>query len=173
MMESEFLSIGETPERIELFDGSLHVTPAPTPRHQHTSNGLHSALGPAAHRAGLHVLEAVNVRVGPDRIPIPDLVITGEIDFDELVIDASAIRLVCEILSPSNADTDRVLKMHYYAAAGIPWFLVVDPQDGILQLFALDGSAYRQHATGSPGVPLQLTDPVVATIDSERLLPPR
>ncbi|MEU4687512.1 Uma2 family endonuclease [Actinoplanes sp. NPDC023714] len=171
--ETEFLSIGDTPERIELFDGSLHVTPAPTPRHQYISSELHAVLKSAAHRAGLYVLDAVNVRVGPDRIPIPDLVITGEIDFDELVVDASAVRLVCEILSPTNGTTDRVLKMHYYAAAGIPWYLLVDPHEGTLQLFALDGSTYREHAAGAPGDPLRLGDPVAVTIDPERLLPPR
>ncbi|WP_433827226.1 Uma2 family endonuclease [Actinoplanes sp. CA-015351] len=171
--ESEFLSIGETPERIELFDGSLHVTPSPTPRHQRISTRLAIMLTPVVESAGLLLHEAVNVRVGPGRIPIPDLVITADIDFDQLVVDASAVRLVCEILSPSNGDTNRVLKMHYYAAAGIPWYLLVDPRDGTLQLFALDGSVYREHAAGAPGSPLQLTEPVAVTIDPAELLPPR
>src|SRR5690349_21786172 len=75
LTEPEFLAIGETPERIELFDGSLHVTPAPTPRHQRLSSRLLMMFTPAAEQAGLHVHEAVNVRLRPDRIPIPDLVV--------------------------------------------------------------------------------------------------
>jgi Uma2 family endonuclease len=173
LTESEFLALGETPERVELFDGSLHVTPAPTPRHQRISRRLANAFDRGADAAGLHVLEAVNVRLRPDRIPIPDLVITSDIDFDELVIDATAVRLICEILSPSNASTDKVLKMHYYASAGIRWYLVVEPDTGALHLYELAGTTYVEHSVAKVGDILELTDPVVASIDPAELLPPK
>ena len=172
MSEQQFLALGETPERIELFDGSLHVTPAPTPRHQRMSFELAVVLRPAAQRAGLHTLEAVNVRLRPDRIPIPDLVITSDIDFDELVIDASAVRLVCEVISPSNAATDKVLKMHYYAAAGIPWYLLVEQDTGTLRLFELSGDKYVEHSSAKVGQTLEMTAPISVVIDPRELLPP-
>ncbi|MEU4559766.1 Uma2 family endonuclease [Actinoplanes sp. NPDC023936] len=171
--EAEFLALGETRERIELFDGTLHLAPALTPRHQHFTSALVAALVSATPHTGIQVLRAVNVRVGPDRIAIPDLVVTEEIDLDELVVDASAVRLVCEILSPSNGDTDKVLKRHYYATAGIPWYLLGDPVTGTLRLFALDGSAYSEVQVATPGTPLRLTEPVAVTIDPGQLLPPR
>jgi Uma2 family endonuclease len=94
-------------------------------------------------------------------------VVVEPIDPLEPVIDASAVRLVAEIVSPSNAATDRVLKTHYYADAGIPWYLLVEPDDGTitLRLFALDGDHYVPAGTGRPGAPLALTGPVVVTID--------
>ncbi|MFD0972184.1 Uma2 family endonuclease [Plantactinospora endophytica] len=171
--EAEYLAFGETRDRVELFDGSLHVTPAPTPRHQHISRRLGNALEHGAEAAGLHVLEAVNVRLRPGRIPIPDLVVTGEIDFDESVVDGSAVRLVCEISSPGNAATDKVLKMHYYATARIPWYLLVEQETGTLRLHRLDGGHYVEHAVAKPGDTLQLTEPVVAEIRPEDLLPGR
>ena len=172
MSEQEFLNIGETPERIELFDGGLHVTPSPTPRHQMISRRLANALDAGAQAAGLQVLEAVNVRLAPSRIPIPDLAVTGDIDLDELVIDARDVHLVCEILSPSNQATDKVLKMHYYAAAGIAWYLLVDPSARSLHLYRLAGKGYVEHAAGKEGDALRLIEPFVATLDPAVLLPP-
>jgi Uma2 family endonuclease len=171
--EDEFLALGETPERVELFDGSLYVTPAPTPRHQHMSSELLIALRPAARAAGMHVLEAVNVRLRPGRMPIPDLVIAQDIDFDELIVDASSVRLVCEIISPSNAAADRVLKMHYYAAAGIAWYLLVEQQTGALHLYELLGEHYVERSVTNPGETLHLSAPVTADLTPELLLPPR
>jgi Uma2 family endonuclease len=168
--EEKWLALGETKPRIELFDGSLLVSPAPTYRHQHISRRLANALEPGAEAAGLEVYEAVNLRLKPGRIPIPDLVIVTAVDQDQLIINATLCRLICEIISPSNPATDRVLKMHYYAEAGIPWYLLVDPEPEItLRLYRLDGQRYVEHAVGRPGDPLTLTEPIEATVDPATL----
>jgi Uma2 family endonuclease len=172
MTEEEFLALGETSERIELFDGSLFVTPAPTPRHQFISRRLANALDVGADAAGLHVSEAVNVRLRHGRIPIPDVVVTTMIDFSEPVIDAEAVRLVCEIVSPANASADKVLKMHYYATAGIEWYLLVEQETGALHLYELSGGEYVQHAVAEPGQVLRMTEPLTADLHPEALLPP-
>ncbi|GAB3953929.1 Uma2 family endonuclease [Micromonospora vulcania] len=168
--EEEFLALGETQDRVELFDWSLHVTPGPTPRHQRVSRKLGNILEAAAEPAGLELLEAVNVRLRPGRIPIPDLVVTNPIDLDELTIEAADVRLVCEIISPSNASTDKVLKMHYYAAAGIGWYLLVEQGTGEMRLYRRQGGHYVETATTKRGEVLELTEPVRATIRPEDLV---
>jgi Uma2 family endonuclease len=131
---------------------------------------LANALEPGAEAAGLEVYEAINLRLKPGRIPIPDLVIVDPVDRDELIIDSVACRLVCEIVSPSNPATDRVLKMHYYAEASIPWYLLVDPEPELtLRLYRAEGRKYLEYATGRPGEPLKLTDPVHVTLDPATL----
>lgn len=171
--EEDWLALGESNDRIELFDGSLHVAAAPTPRHQMISGELFLALRAGAAQAGLLVLEAINLRLRPGRIPIPDLVITEPIDLDEAIVDAASVRLVCEIISPSNAATDKVLKMHYYATAGILWYLLVEQDTGTLHLYRLDGETYREHTVVKAGDVLRLTEPVVAEIDPAALVPGR
>ena len=99
--------------------------------------------------------------------------VTSEIDLDELIIDAAAVLLVCEIVSPSNAATDKVLKMHYYAASGIPWYLVIEQGSATFRLFRLDGDVYAEHARAQPGEALVLTEPVAVTLYPQELLPGR
>ena len=169
--EAEFLAIGETPEHIELFDGSLHVSPGPTPRHQKVSRWLANALEAGANAVGLQVLAPLNVRLRPERISISEVVaVSTAVDLDELIIDAADVSLVSAILPPSNSATDNVLKMHYYAAAGIPWYLIADPVHGVFHLHRLVGGTYATYSVGKDGEVLQLTEPVVATLDLAELL---
>jgi len=163
--EEEFFALGETGSRVELFDGSLLVSPAPTVRHQVLARRLANVLEPAALEAGLDVYLGINVRLAPGQVPIPDLVLARPpADLSTLVVEARDIALVCEITS-TNAATDRVLKKHYYANAGIPWYLLVDPRGPVLDLFRLDGDKYVDEARATPGERLLLTAPVVTELD--------
>jgi Uma2 family endonuclease len=84
---------------------------------------------------------------------------------DTLVAEAAEVGLVCEISSPSNAAHDRVMKMHAYAAAEIPWYLLVDPQPLALHLYRLGGDEYVEEAHVVGGEPLLFTDPIVTELD--------
>ena len=62
--------------------------------------------------------------------------------------------------------------MHYYAAAGIAWYLLVEPRDRSLHLYRLVENTYVEHAVSKAGEVLRLTEPVVAVLDPAVLLPP-
>ena len=62
---------------------------------------------------------------------------------------------VCEILFPSTARDDRVVKMPIYARAGVGHIWLLDPELRTLEVYALESERWvLLEATGtSPGLP--------------------
>jgi Uma2 family endonuclease len=169
--EEEFLALPDEGQRHELLDGSLLVTPAPSSEHQQVARRLANAIE-AASPDGWEVVEAVNVRVAPSRILIPDVVVTRRAG-DTLVYEAADVALVAEVVSPSTLATDRVLKPELYAAAGIGWCLRVEltaPSSPELIAYRLAGRAYVEHGRARPGRTLVLPGPIELEIDPGALL---
>jgi Uma2 family endonuclease len=169
--EEDYFRLGETGDRIELFDGSLIVSPAPSKRHQRLSWRLAYAMMTSAEAAGLAVYEAVNVRLQTGRIAIPEVVV-ADTDDEGATVETVEVRLIGEVVSPGNAATDRVLKMNLYAAAGIEWYLLAEhksPRQVALRLLRLEGEHYVERAVADSGETPRLPEPFPVLLDSGTL----
>lgn len=163
--EQDYLALPED-RRIELLDGGLLMSPSAGSRHQRLSFQLCYVLGRAA-PSGLEVLEAINVRVAPGRILIPDLVVVTKPGLDLTVWDPAEVAMVVEIVSSGSIATDRAIKPQLYSAAGIEHYLRIE-----LNGPGPSGAAYRlrrghyvEVASSKSGQVLRLTEPFGVDLD--------
>jgi Uma2 family endonuclease len=98
---------------------------------------------------------------------VPDLFVmplTGFQSHPKYLVPAD-VRLVVEVLSEHNRGRDLVLKRHYYAAAGIPSYWVVDPFERTLTVLTLAGTAYQEKAVVAAGTAWATDEPVPLKLD--------
>ena len=157
-------------ERLELIEGELFVTPAPSLGHQDVSANLHVWLRRDIVEPGLgRVYYApVDVRLAENTIVQPDLVVVLN---DRLGILTrprieGAPSLVIEIVSPSTT-YDRVTKRSVYARVGVPEYWLVDFEAWTVTVFSdpSDGRYQRETEYGDtavsatiPGLTVDLAD---------------
>jgi Uma2 family endonuclease len=154
-------------QRVELIDGTLVVSPSPTPTHQRVLQLLIVALLNTV-PPELEVLPGVNAVLGQQRrLLIPDLVVTNRPGHTDLYFTGDQIVLAAEILSPSTRAYDRILKRQLYAEAGIGYYLVVDPAPAtppLATLLRLDGEDYREDVRSTDGL-LRIERPFPIEVD--------
>ncbi len=88
----------------------------------------------------------LRVRVAPDRFREPDLVLLLDVN-DPRNQNAYWLGadLVVEIVSPNHVERDTVLKRGDYAAAGIPEYWIVHPEEATITVLQLEDGAYVTH----------------------------
>ena len=158
-------------ERLELIEGELFVTPAPSLGHQDVSGNLYSFFRRTIvePRLGRVYFAPVDVRLAETTIVQPDLVVVLTDRLQTLTrprIEGTP-SLVVEIVSPSTTTDDRVTKRGVYAQYGVPEYWLVDyeawtvtvfsdPRDGRYQL----ETEYGDTAVSAtiPGLSVDLAD---------------
>jgi len=66
--------------------------------------------------------------------------------------------LLVEVTSPHTEARDRGAKMDDYAAAGVEWYWIIDPDSGLVEEFQLSEEAlYRRTRAAGPGTPFRPT----------------
>jgi Uma2 family endonuclease len=156
--------------RWELINGVAYdMTPAPNLEHQRVSMHLAAALFAALEEAkGTHQKGACEVFAAPvdvylgESVLQPDLVLVCDPAKKSLRGIEGAPDLVVEILSPSTASKDTVRKRWVYEAAGVPEYLIVDPDERLGLLLRLQGGRYEEAARVEWGTVVALLNGALA-----------
>ena len=121
----------------EVWDGVLHMNPAPSGRHADIAQQIAELLGPAARKAGLVPMLSIFNLGEPGNYRVPDGGLHRDRE-DRVYYQTAA--LVVEIVSPDDETWE---KLPFYAAHGVDEVLVVDPQERTVQWFALADERYQ------------------------------
>lgn len=104
----------------------------------------------------------------PSGLVVPDLVVAdaGATAQDSVSIDAEAVRLVVELVSPGNKTMDRKFKPMLYAEAAIPhfWRLEFDPAPRLI-VHELNAGRYTETGVALAGATTQIDTPFPVSID--------
>jgi len=143
--EEDYFRLPETNKMIELSEGRLIISPAPTPRHQRISMSLSLSFASyvRSNNLGEVVAAPIDVRLREGIIRKPDLAFMKNEHLDRIEKGLWNVPdLVMEILSESNIEEDRKHKFRQYQKAGIPEYWIVDPFQQTVEVFTLENKAY-------------------------------
>ena len=137
-------------KRYELVEGEMHMIAAPTTEHQRISFNLTVAIGTHVREQSLGSLFVAPTDVVLSRRDViqPDILFVSkdrEMIITETHIDGPP-DLVIEILSPSTASLDQLVKRQLYARHGVREFCLVSPEASTIEVLELYEGAYRRHA---------------------------
>lgn len=138
--------------RYELIDGAAYLmAPAPTLDHQDIAGEIYRQLGNILQGKSCRAFIApVDVRLPKaqegdehiDTVVQPDVLVVC----DPSKLDRRGVRgapdLVVEVLSPSTASHDQLLKRRVYEQAGVPEYWLVHPTDRMVSIYRLVNGEY-------------------------------
>lgn len=156
--------------RVEILGGSLVKSTPPGGKHAGTIRRLRVQLEPALPAAlAAYEMSSVLMPEDPDDYAPPGLaVLPVEWDEDDAwLADPGDVVLAVEVISQSEKAKDITDKNGWYARAGVPLLLVLDPRSGKWALHSLpkDGE-YRGQVHGVYGEPVELPAPLPARLDT-------
>jgi Uma2 family endonuclease len=116
----------------EVWEGVLHMAPAPRDAHADISQQLAELLGPSARGVGLFPTIAEFNLGSPENYRVPDGGLHRRRTWGTY---ASTAALVVEIISPGDEAWE---KLPFYAALQVDELLVIDPDEHRVHWLALD-----------------------------------
>lgn len=157
--------------RYELIDGSLIVTPAPSPEHQDAVLELTVLLRSACPPEMKVFVSPLDVVLAEDSVVRPDVVVAHRADVEGRVLGAPPL-LAVEVVSPSTRSIDLLLKKSRYEFAGTSsyWVIDPDPYERSLICWDLEDGEYVEVARVVGDTTVDLERPFPISLSPARIL---
>ena len=167
-------------DRTEVVDGELWTAPSPLPRHGHIEGALSFSVGgpfqyDARGPGGWWIVPEVDVELTPHDVVRPDLSGWRRERMPRFPSERPVRTVpdwVCEIVSPSSARMDRLVKPSLYLRTGVPHLWLVDPDARILEAFEAKAGAWLRLGGWSDGDGARIAPFDAIELDVGRLFPP-
>src|SRR5690349_9512811 len=145
--------------RVELIDGTLVIGPGPTADAERAIARTRSALSEAL-PDGLCVVGPVPLRMGPDCVLVPDLVVMRAPSDDsdpepDAVVDGQEVLMVVEVVGAEHGAVDRTFKPLVYARARLPYLLLVDREAPFASASMVISGRYHEYARAADELELE------------------
>lgn len=156
----DYAAIPPDGRRYEILEGDVHVTPAPSPRHQWSSKKLERQLEEYFEARGLgRVFNApIDVILTAHDVVQPDLVVVTDLGQISARGIEGAPALLVEVLSPTTVTYDRATRSRRYAALGVPHLWFLDPQAHRLECFRQERQTWQLVLEGEADQSLEHPD---------------
>ncbi|MFI1379116.1 Uma2 family endonuclease [Embleya sp. NPDC020886] len=169
---AEFFALSErlTNDRVEFIDGNINVAPPPDGDHETIVDQLRLQMLGSAIALSASGNKGLALPGGDFVVPDATYVARGGLRHAPSWMPPDDVLLVVEVTS-SDPTRDRMKKYRAYALAGIPFYLLVDRQNGKVILFSdPERDAYAGRNEVAFGKKLALPAPFALTIDTADLV---
>ncbi len=157
--------------KVEVFHGSLILSPHAGVDHQIVAAQLLHRLRPAARQVGFRAYPEVNVIDGDD-LYIPDLSVFRKSGAGQASMDIADAVMLVEIVSDGHRPKDVIDRPRVYAAAKVPWFMRIEFRRRVpaIVLHELIDGEYEPVLACAAGTTFAMTEPFPFSIDPGELL---
>jgi len=127
----------------EIIDGFPYaMSPKPMIKHQQVSGNIYSELRTKNSCEKCLVAIEIDYKVSEDTVVSPDVLVACGDDLGDKYLKKTP-QIVFEILSPSTQRKDRNEKYKLYEGEGITYYVIVDSQTKIAEIYKLENNKYQ------------------------------
>jgi len=133
----EVLALPDDGNRYELVDGELLVTPAPGTIHQVVLSRLYLELATYLKNQPEHTVlfSPADITWDEEKLVQPDLFVIPAAEVSTSWKTVKTLLLAAEVVSPSSARGDRLVKRRLYQRQGVQTYWIVDPDAALVEVW--------------------------------------